>query len=93
MCNVWALISAGRREDNGGRALGISVEDTGVGIRPEDQKKLFAAFSQVDAKTGREGTGLGLHLSQKLAEALCGKIELKSEYSKGSTFTLVLPEK
>jgi signal transduction histidine kinase len=86
-------IRAERREDNGGRALGISVEDTGVGIRPEDQEKLFAAFSQVDAKTGREGTGLGLHLSQKLAEALGGKIELKSEYGRGSTFTLVLPEK
>src|SRR5882762_7951026 len=86
-------IRAERHEDNGSRALEVSVEDTGVGIRPENQAKLFAAFSQVDAKTGREGTGLGLHLSQKLAEALGGKIELKSEYSKGSTFTLVLPEK
>ena len=86
-------IRAERREENGHRALEIGVEDTGVGIRPEDQAKLFAAFSQVDAKTGQEGTGLGLHLSQKLAEALGGRIVLKSEYGRGSTFTLVLPEK
>jgi len=93
-------IRAQRREESGSRALEISVEisveDTGLGIRPEDQAKLFTAFSQVvDARTkqGQEGTGLGLHLSQKLAEALGGKIELKSDYGKGSTFTLVLPEK
>ena len=72
-----------------------SLEVTGVGIRPEDQAKLFAAFSQVTSRAGQvqEGTGLGLHLSQKLAEALGGRIDLKSEYGKGSTFTLVLPEK
>jgi len=92
-------IRAERREESGSKALEISVEisveDTGSGLRPEDQAKLFAAFSQVDAKTrpGLEGTGLGLHLSQKLAEALGGRIELRSEYGKGSTFTLVLPER
>jgi protein-histidine pros-kinase len=88
-------IRAERREKNGNRALEIDVEDTGVGIRPEDQVTLFAAFSQVPSRAGhvQEGTGLGLHLSQKLAEALGGRIELKSEYGKGSTFTLVLPEK
>jgi len=88
-------VKAEQREGNGGRALEISVEDTGIGIRPEDQKRLFGAFTQVDDSANRryEGTGLGLHLSQKLAEALGGKIELKSEYGKGSTFTLVLQEK
>ena len=88
-------IRAERREENGSRALEISVEDTGIGIRPEDQKKLFGAFTQVDDSANRryEGTGLGLHLSQKLAQALEGRIELKSEYGKGSTFTLVLQEK
>ena len=89
---LWAE----RREDNGRRTLQIGVEDTGVGVRPEDQAKLFAAFIQVAdarAKHGQEGTGLGLHLSQKLAEALGGRIELQSEHGRGSTFTLVLPEK
>jgi protein-histidine pros-kinase len=88
-------IRAERREENGSRALEISVEDTGIGIRPEDNKKLFGAFTQVDDPANRryEGTGLGLHLSQKLAEALGGKIQFKSEYGKGSTFTLVLQEK
>jgi len=88
-------LRAERREENGRKTLQIGVEDTGVGIRPKDQAQLFAAFSQVTSRTGQvqEGTGLGLHLSQKLAEALGGRIELKSEYGKGSTFTLVLPEK
>jgi protein-histidine pros-kinase len=88
-------LRAERREESGSRALQISVEDTGIGIRAEDQAKLFAAFSQVPARTAQvqEGTGLGLHLSQKLAEALGGRIELKSDHGRGSTFTLVLPER
>src|SRR5256886_1925733 len=87
-------IRAERREEDGSRALEISVEDTGIGIRREDQKKLFGAFTQVDDSSNRryDGTGLGLHLSRKLAEALEGRIEVKSEYGKGSIFTLVLPE-
>lgn len=71
----------------------ISVSDTGPGIREEDQPKLFKAFTQIQGNSHRrtEGTGLGLHLSQKLAELLGGHIEVKSEFGKGSTFTLVLP--
>jgi PAS domain S-box-containing protein len=79
---------------DGRDTLQVSVEDTGVGIRPEDQLKLFSAFSRVTGKhaSSSEGTGLGLHLSQKLAELLGGKIELRSEYGAGSTFTLSIPE-
>ena len=71
----------------------IGVEDTGIGIRPEDQAKLFAAFTQVGAATRRqEGSGLGLHLSRKLAELLGGSIVVRSDYGKGSTFLLLLRE-
>jgi PAS domain S-box-containing protein len=72
----------------------ISVTDTGVGIRLEDQTRLFQAFSQVDPSTRRrhEGTGLGLHLSQKLAGLLGGHITFQSDPGHGSTFTLVLVE-
>ena len=71
------------------------MEDTGTGIRPEDEAKLFQAFSRVNPESAKraEGTGLGLHLSQKLAELLGGQIAMKSEYGKGSRFTLVLPVK
>jgi len=70
----------------------IAVTDTGIGIRPDDQAKLFQAFSRVENERGKhlEGTGLGLHLSQRLAQLLGGRILMESEYGKGSRFTLVL---
>ncbi|MBI4303371.1 MAG: PAS domain S-box protein [Chloroflexi bacterium] len=71
----------------------FSVADTGTGIRDENQKLIFEAFAELDgggALRPREGTGLGLHLSQKLAELIGGEISLKSTYGKGSTFTLTL---
>jgi len=84
-----------RREENGRMFAAISIDDSGCGIKPEDQAKLFAAFPALDSLSGgrKEGTGLRLHLSQKLAEVLGGRITLKSEYGKGSTFSLLLPEK
>ena len=88
-----ALIVTSRRQ-NTRRIIEISVSDTGVGIRDEDQAKLFQPFSQLDSpvKKRQEGTGLGLHLSRKLAELLGGEITLQSEYGKGSRFTLALDE-
>jgi PAS domain S-box-containing protein len=70
----------------------FSVADTGVGIKSEDQAKLFQAFSQLDSSSTRryEGTGLGLYLSQKLAALLNGEIVFTSEFGRGSTFTLRL---
>jgi protein-histidine pros-kinase len=71
----------------------VTVADTGVGIKLEDREKLFQAFSQADATSHRryEGTGLGLHLSQKLAGLLDGSIAFTSEPGRGSRFTLTLP--
>jgi signal transduction histidine kinase len=82
------------RESVGGKYwMHFSVHDKGVAIRPKDQPRLFQAFSQLEGNLRRnEGSGLGLHLSQKRAQLLGGQIHFKSEYSKGSTFTLSLPE-
>ncbi|MGI8961739.1 MAG: PAS domain-containing sensor histidine kinase [Bryobacteraceae bacterium] len=70
----------------------FSVIDTGIGIRPEDKSKLFQAFSRVNvsSEVSHQGSGLGLYLSQKLAEMLSGQITFESEFGKGSTFRLTL---
>lgn len=71
----------------------IDVVDTGVGIKEEDQAKLFQAFTQLDASSTRrfEGTGLGLYLSQKLASLIGGKLSFTSNFGVGSSFSLLLP--
>jgi PAS domain S-box-containing protein len=67
--------------------LAIAVKDTGSGITPENMQKLFEPLFSTKAK----GIGLGLVVSKKLAEANGGRIEVKSQPGKGSTFTLYLP--
>jgi protein-histidine pros-kinase len=75
-----------------GPRVEFAVIDTGIGIREEDLQKLFAAFAQIDPSREKrlEGSGLGLHLSRRLAELLGGKLEVRSESGKGSTFTLLV---
>jgi two-component system, NtrC family, sensor kinase len=73
----------------------ISVSDTGIGISPEDQAKIFEEFRQVggDYAHKREGTGLGLTLAKKFVELHGGRIWVESEVGKGSTFSFSLPER
>jgi len=79
------------RQVNG--AVEISVSDTGIGIAPEDQPKIFEEFRQVgsDSTHKSEGTGLGLTLAKKFVELHGGRIWVESEVGKGSRFTFSLP--
>jgi protein-histidine pros-kinase len=83
-----------RRASGADRGIEIEVKDTGCGIAPEDQARLFQAFVQLDASTTRrhEGTGLGLYLSQQLAQLIGAEIACESAPDRGSTFVLRLPE-
>src|SRR4029078_12990841 len=71
----------------------ISVSDTGIGIAQEDQDAIFEEFRQVgsDYARKREGTGLGLTLARKFVELHGGRIWVRSEIGRGSTFTFTLP--
>jgi signal transduction histidine kinase len=71
----------------------ISVSDTGIGIAPEDEPKIFEEFRQVGSDYAHkvEGTGLGLTLAKKFVELHGGRIWVESEVGKGSTFTFMLP--
>lgn len=81
-----------QEEQDSDTTLEIVVSDTGIGISDEDQQRLFQPFGQVRISGRRnEGTGLGLHLSRKLAEILGGTISLESAIGRGSRFTLRLP--
>jgi len=67
----------------------IQVEDNGMGISPDEQKKIFAAFYQ--AKDNKPGTGIGLNIVKNLVDAHHGMVEVKSEIGKGATFIVTLP--
>jgi signal transduction histidine kinase len=73
----------------------VEVEDTGIGMTPEQRARLFTAFSQADASTTRKygGTGLGLALCKEFAKMMNGDIGCTSELGVGSTFTLRLPRR
>jgi PAS domain S-box-containing protein len=78
-----------------GKFVEIAVEDTGIGISPEDQKKLFQPFQQIDSTISRKysGTGLGLSLCKQFIELHGGRIWIESEVEKGSRFVFSIPLK
>jgi signal transduction histidine kinase/CheY-like chemotaxis protein len=73
--------------------LHLSVEDTGIGISPDQLQRIFSEFIQAEEGTSRQfgGTGLGLALSRKFCQILGGDIRVRSEAGKGSVFTMLLP--
>jgi hypothetical protein len=82
-------VSAKRLDD----AVEVSVADTGIGIAPSDQSRIFQEFQQVDSGVGRQqqGTGLGLSLTRRFAMLHGGDVRVESELGKGSVFTLRMP--
>jgi signal transduction histidine kinase len=88
-------VSLTQRQGEGQQMIEFSVTDSGAGIREEDQTKLFQAFSQLDSTSTRhaEGAGLGLYLCQNLANLIGGSLFFKSDFGRGSVFTLALPSR
>jgi PAS domain S-box-containing protein len=86
---------AGDITDENDYNLVMEVTDSGRGIKAEDMKNLFSEYTQFDLEKskGIEGTGLGLAITQKVVKAMGGDISVKSEYGKGSTFIVTLPQK
>jgi adenylate cyclase len=82
-----------RRVANGRDWIELAVADTGIGMTPEQQAKLFEEFNQADASTAQRfgGTGLGLAITRKLARMMGGDVTVASEPGKGSVFTVRLP--
>ena len=79
---------------NSEKGILLSVQDTGVGIKEEDLAIIFEPFRQIDGSMTRQagGSGLGLTIVKNIIEVLHGKIEVRSEFGKGSTFTVFLPD-
>ena len=86
--NVKVPASLDARAERHPHAIQFAVKDTGIGIAPEHQQRLFQAFSQADLSITRQygGTGLGLAISKRLSEAMGGTIWVESQVNQGSTF-------
>ena len=98
-CNACKFTKQGevklqaRKVANGGNWIELAVVDTGIGMTPEQQAKLFEEFSQAATSTAQRygGTGLGLAITRKLARLMGGDVTVTSEPGKGSVFTVRLP--
>ncbi|MGN7753364.1 response regulator [Sinorhizobium sp. 22678] len=105
--NLFNLLSNAAKFTNGGRVtlrvrreqrsdrdwLVFQVSDTGIGMSPEQQERLFNAFTQADASTTRNygGTGLGLSITRSFCRMIGGVVTVESEFGKGSMFTMEVP--
>jgi two-component system sensor histidine kinase BarA len=87
-----SLSAYGKERNHGIYELVLKIEDSGIGISREDQRKLFTAFSQVDDALSRsyQGTGLGLVICQELVKLMRGELSLQSTPNSGSTFTVTI---
>ncbi|MCL2193728.1 MAG: ATP-binding protein [Treponema sp.] len=89
-----SLCICGEMDGEGTVNLTIDVEDSGCGIKEEDQKILFNEYARFDREKNKdaEGTGLGLAITWHIVKAMGGNIGVRSEYGKGSTFTVIFPQ-
>lgn len=89
------LCAVYERKGNEQINLILSVKDTGMGIKKEDMGKLFESFQRLDEEKNRniEGTGLGMNITMSLLKLMDGDMKVESEYGKGSTFTVTIPQK
>ncbi|MBQ7706998.1 MAG: response regulator [Lachnospiraceae bacterium] len=91
--HVWLRINCKKKADE--VRLYFEVEDTGIGIKEEDMDKLFKNFQRIEEKRNRniEGTGLGMSISMHLLEMMSSRMNVRSEYGKGSVFSFSLVQK
>ncbi len=89
------LAVRGEKKNDNTITLVVVITDTGIGIKQEDIGKLFTKFERLDMDHNStvEGTGLGLTITRRLLDMMGGSITVESEYGKGSTFTLCIPQK
>lgn len=90
-----SLHAAYERQGEEQMNLILSVKDTGMGIKKEDIGKLFESFQRLDEEKNRniEGTGLGMNITMSLLNLMDGRMNVESEYEKGSTFTVTIPQR
>ncbi len=86
---VAVIVEPGERDNE----VRFRVRDTGIGLAPEDQARIFHEFEQADASPTRKfgGTGLGLAISRRIVERMDGRIAVESAPGRGATFTVTLP--